>query len=140
MTDDADIRMAQSMMDYIFRRLALDYLPADERAALGIFSAAERARALDGGGYGVPESAPAMDEVAIDAPPAAPVAQAKKAQDIAITTSPATSPQIGSSTELLEAMMGRSADAPMCMTCGVKMRAAGACYVCEGCGSTSGCS
>jgi len=33
MTDDADIRMAQSMMDYIFRRLALDYLPADERAA-----------------------------------------------------------------------------------------------------------
>ena len=37
MTDDADIRMAQSMMDYIFRRLALDYLPADERAALGIY-------------------------------------------------------------------------------------------------------
>ena len=29
MTDDPDIRMAQSMMDYIFRRLALDYLPFD---------------------------------------------------------------------------------------------------------------
>ena len=27
MTDDPDIRMAQSMMDYIFRRLALDHLP-----------------------------------------------------------------------------------------------------------------
>jgi ribonucleoside-diphosphate reductase alpha chain len=135
MTDDADIRMAQSMMDYIFRRLALDYLPADERAALGIFSAAERARALDSGSYGATETIPAMDEVAIDTPPAAPAA---KAQDIAITPAPAA--QIGSSTELLEAMMGRSADAPMCMTCGVKMRAAGACYVCEGCGSTSGCS
>jgi len=78
--------------------------------------------------------------VSFPAPPAAPVAQATKAQDIAITSAPAAPVQIGSSTELLEAMMGRSADAPMCMTCGVKMRAAGACYVCEGCGSTSGCS
>ena len=43
MTDDPDIRMATSVMDYIFRRLALDHLPYDERAALGIFSAAERA-------------------------------------------------------------------------------------------------
>jgi len=143
MTDDADIRMARSMMDYIFRRLALDYLPADERAALGIFSAAERARALDSGSYGVVESAPAMDEVAIDTPPsalAAPTVPAAKVQEIAITSAPAAPVQIGSSTELLEAMLGRSADAPMCMTCGVKMRAAGACYVCEGCGSTSGCS
>ena len=141
MTDDADIRMAQSIMDYIFRRLALDYLPAEERAALGIFSAAERARALDSGSYGVTESVPAMDEVALEMPPVAPTTV--KAQDIAITSAPvapAAPTQIGSSTELLEAMMGRSADAPMCMTCGVKMRAAGACYVCEGCGSTSGCS
>ena len=46
MTDDADIRMAQSMMDYIFRRLALDYLPYEERAAYGIYTAAERAQAL----------------------------------------------------------------------------------------------
>ncbi|MFD0889669.1 vitamin B12-dependent ribonucleotide reductase, partial [Streptosporangium algeriense] len=43
MTDDPDIRMAASVMDYIFRRLALDHLPYDERAALGIFSASERA-------------------------------------------------------------------------------------------------
>jgi len=49
-------------------------------------------------------------------------------------------PKVGSSTELLEAMMGTSADAPLCMTCGTKMRPAGSCYVCEGCGSTSGCS
>jgi ribonucleoside-diphosphate reductase alpha chain len=138
MTDDADIRMAQSMMDYIFRRLALDYLPAEERAALGIFSAAERARALDSGSYSAPEAAPAMDEVAIEVQPTAPAAPVAKVQDVVITPAPAA--QIGSSTELLEAMLGRSADAPMCMTCGVKMRAAGACYVCEGCGSTSGCS
>ena len=42
MTDDPDIRMAASVMDYIFRRLALDYLPYETRADLGIFTAAER--------------------------------------------------------------------------------------------------
>ena len=47
MTDDPDIRMAQSIMDYIFRRLALDYLSFDERAELGIYTAAERARGRD---------------------------------------------------------------------------------------------
>ena len=51
MTDDPDIRMAQSMMDYIFRRLALDYLSYEERAAYGIYSAEERARALETGEY-----------------------------------------------------------------------------------------
>ena len=48
MTDDADIRMAQSIMDYIFRRLALDYLPLEKRAMLGIFTAEERAAQVSG--------------------------------------------------------------------------------------------
>jgi ribonucleoside-diphosphate reductase alpha chain len=144
MTDDADIRMAQSMMDYIFRRLALDYLPADERAALGIYSAAERARALDSGTYATeaPEPAqPAMDEVEIT-PTKSKVADVKieSAPVAAAATAAPDAQKVGSSTDLFEAMTGRSADAPMCLTCGVKMRAAGACYVCEGCGSTSGCS
>ena len=42
--------------------------------------------------------------------------------------------------EVLESQQGRTADAPLCLTCGTKMRPAGSCYVCEGCGSTSGCS
>ena len=46
----------------------------------------------------------------------------------------------GMAAELLEAIQGKASDAPLCMTCGVKMRPAGSCYVCEGCGSTSGCS
>ena len=49
-------------------------------------------------------------------------------------------PQPHSSTELIESQQGRVADAPLCLTCGTKMRPAGSCYVCEGCGSTSGCS
>jgi ribonucleoside-diphosphate reductase alpha chain len=42
--------------------------------------------------------------------------------------------------EAIESRQGRTADAPLCLTCGTKMRPAGSCYVCEGCGSTSGCS
>ena len=48
--------------------------------------------------------------------------------------------KVHSSTELMEQILGTAQDAPMCFTCGTKMRPAGSCYVCEGCGSTSGCS
>jgi ribonucleoside-diphosphate reductase alpha chain len=131
MTDDADIRMAQSMMDYIFRRLALDYLPFESRSALGIYSAAERARALETGTYTEDEKPQAV---------AAP-APVKKVQEIKIEKTPAADVAgVGSSMELFEKMSGSKSDAPLCMTCGVKMRMAGSCFVCEGCGNTSGCS
>ncbi len=42
MTDDPELRIAQSLVDYIFRRLAVDYLPADERAELGVLTSEER--------------------------------------------------------------------------------------------------
>ena len=52
MTDDPDIRIATSVMDYMFRRLALDYLPYERRAELGIFTAEERFRGFPGfGGF-----------------------------------------------------------------------------------------
>ena len=44
------------------------------------------------------------------------------------------------SAELMEKITGTAVDSPLCFTCGTKMRPAGSCYVCEGCGSTSGCS
>ena len=56
LTDDPDIRMAQSILDYIFRRLALDYLPFDTRSALGIHTAAERTRQLETGSYPAEET------------------------------------------------------------------------------------
>ncbi len=49
LTDDPDVRMSQSIMDYTFRRLALDYLDFETRSALGIHSAEERQRYLDTG-------------------------------------------------------------------------------------------
>ncbi len=139
MTDDSDIRMAQSMMDYIFRRLALDYLPFDQRSAMGLFTASERARALETGEYTQDAAVEAPKAPAAAAPAAAPVAAAApKAVEVKIEPAP-LAPTIGSSSDLLESM-GIKSDAPLCMTCGVKMRMSGACYVCEGCGNTSGCS
>src|SRR6186713_471537 len=51
LTDDPDVRMAQSLMDYVWRRLALDYLPFESRSAMGIYSAQERQRQLETGSY-----------------------------------------------------------------------------------------
>jgi ribonucleoside-diphosphate reductase alpha chain len=141
MTDDADIRMAQSMMDYIFRRLALDYLPFEQRSAMGLYTSVERAAALDNGGEYAPvanvETAQAPKAVAVQAAAvvAAPVVVKS---DVKIEPAPVAQ-TIGSSSDLLESM-GIKSDAPLCMTCGVKMRMSGACFVCEGCGNTSGCS
>jgi ribonucleoside-diphosphate reductase alpha chain len=138
MTDDQDIRMAQSMMDYIFRRLALDYLPFETRSAMGLYTSAERARALETGEY-TQDVAAVTETLSQSAAPAAvaPAAPAAKVQDVKIEEAPRA---YNSSTELMEAITGVASDAPLCMTCGVKMRASGACYVCEGCGNTSGCS
>jgi ribonucleoside-diphosphate reductase alpha chain len=137
MTDDADIRMAQSMMDYIFRRLALDYLPFEQRSAMGLYTAAERAAALDNGGE-YAELAKETDTPKVSAVVAAPAVAPSKVADVKIEAAPLAA-TIGSSSDLLESM-GIKSDAPLCMTCGVKMRMSGACFVCEGCGNTSGCS
>src|SRR5690242_7023661 len=144
LTDDPDIRLASSVMDYIFRRLALDHLPYEDRAELGILSAAERAAEVAGHDpAGLAEEVdpevlaqsaaveqPHTERSAVPAP-AQPQAQPEAAPFPAGPHSTA---------ELIESQQGRTADAPLCLTCGTKMRPAGSCYVCEGCGSTSGCS
>src|SRR6185437_3547323 len=126
LTDDPDIRLASSVMDYIFRRLALDHLPYEDRAELGILSAAERA-AEEADPEVLAQSAaveqPHTQRSAVPAP-AQPQAQ------------PAAAPFPAgphSTAELIESQQGRTADAPLCLTCGTKMRPAGSCYVCEGC-------
>jgi len=135
-TDDPDIRIATSVMDYIFRRLALDHLSYEERAELGILTTDERTAQLNG-----EEHAPAADDVdPEELAQSVPVEKVRRAQPE--VTEAAAPPQAAprSSTELIESQQGRVADAPLCLTCGTKMRPAGSCYVCEGCGSTSGCS
>jgi ribonucleoside-diphosphate reductase alpha chain len=163
MTDDPDVRMAQSLMDYVFRRLALDHLDFETRSFMGIHTAEERARQLETGSY-----APSIDETdeeaiedEIEAYSQGVGASTKRREEEAAAavvdkhdidastihfgagaaSAREVSDEIHSSADLL-AKFGdkKAADAPMCMTCGTKMRPAGSCYVCEGCGSTSGCS
>jgi ribonucleoside-diphosphate reductase alpha chain len=155
LTDDADVRMAQSIMDYIFRRLALDYLPFESRAALGIYSAEERQRYLETGSYDLVEETGSAAELIEDAPAIAPKATSVPAHHLtedeldevetdaeeAVTAAAVEAPKTAHTTaELLEQISGMAVDSPLCFTCGTKMRPAGSCYVCEGCGSTSGCS
>ena len=136
-TDDPDIRMVSSVMDYIFRRLALDHLPFEQRSELGILSVAERTAALDGASHAADADEVDPVELAQSAPREVPKAAAAKPAE---TAKPEAVTAPHSSTELIESHQGRVADAPLCLTCGTKMRPAGSCYVCEGCGSTSGCS
>jgi len=137
MTDDPDIRIAQSVMDYIFRRLALDHLPVETRATLGIFTAEERAAQVSGT-YGGSASTADVVEEEVDLEALRGSAPTDERKPEAKSEKPIT--EAHSSAELLELVTGTATDAPLCMTCGTKMRPAGSCYVCEGCGSTSGCS
>jgi ribonucleoside-diphosphate reductase alpha chain len=111
MTNDPDIRFASSIVDYVFRRLSLDYLPTDVREGLGIRSIQERKEA-------------AQAEVA-------------EKTDSGPDEAPAPDPQ---RIELVERRTAKELDAPLCYQCGSKMQPAGSCYVCGTCGSTSGCS
>src|SRR5215471_10213339 len=137
-TDDPDIRIASSVMDYVFRRLALDHLPYETRSELGILSAPERAAQLAGEDPGA-AAAEDMDpaEMAQSAPrerQPEPPARPEKAVGHAESPRPPAPGQPGpqvpgggqndqtgagpqSSTELLESHQRRTADAPLCLIC-----------------------
>ena len=143
LTDDPDVRMSQSLMDYVWRRLALDYLPFETRSAMGIYTAEERQRHLETGSYELLEETGSASELldsGVEIHEAEPVVthDTEGASQREVPATPAK--EVHTSAELLEKITGTAVDSPLCMTCGTKMRPAGSCYVCEGCGSTSGCS
>ncbi|MGC1419146.1 MAG: vitamin B12-dependent ribonucleotide reductase [Acidimicrobiales bacterium] len=115
MTDDADLRIATSLVDYIFRRLALDYLTIDERDELGIHSTSERIQ-------------PTLPEVVEQSTPTVGVSVQPTLVDLIEKDMTST------------AAGGEARDAPMCYQCGNVMQRAGSCHVCPSCGATSGCS
>ena len=129
LTDDPDIRLASSVMDYIFRRLALDHLSYEDRAALGILSAAERAAEVAGhdpAGLSeevdpveLAQSAAVEQPVSSERPVVHPPAPAPASPAAPSRSAPAAP---HSSTELIEAQQGRTADAPLCLTCGTNQR------------------
>jgi ribonucleoside-diphosphate reductase alpha chain len=133
MTDDPDIRFATSIMDYLFRRLALEYLSVEERAELGIFTIDERMQpTLPGVEESIIETSTGT-EIAADpksVPSAGELAEQMQLGTV-VPTPEDNTPAAG---------VIRHADAPMCMQCGVQMVPAGSCHACPSCGSTSGCS
>jgi ribonucleoside-diphosphate reductase alpha chain len=116
MTDDPDLRIAQSLVDYIFRRLAVDYLPYGERVELGVLTSAERTQ----------QTLPGVEEAVTQNSSIVEL-------DLAALASPAPVP---SATPVVLP----ESDAPYCMECGVQMQRAGSCHACPSCGTTSGCS
>ncbi|MFL5881942.1 MAG: LAGLIDADG family homing endonuclease, partial [Actinomycetota bacterium] len=144
MTDDKDIRIAQSLVDYLARRLAIDYLDVETRHALGIRTTAERTAEVNG--TAEPSAAAAQAPASAEAtgtPGPVPVelqpGPAGTAGGAATTGTGA--PTAASAARAPAFTPGTAAvDAPYCSTCGVRMRPAGSCFVCESCGTTSGCS
>jgi len=119
MTDDADLRISTSLVDYIFRRLALDYLDQREREELGVLSTSERLQ-------------PTLPEIAEQATPNVGVGAEPTFVDV--------SPRPHTDEHVVPLSRDQQRDAPMCYQCGNAMQRAGSCYVCSSCGATSGCS
>ncbi len=122
-TDDPDLRLASSLVDYIFRRLAIDYLSYDERLELGVLSTGERTQ----------PTLPGLEDV--DSGRA--VAEEKERFG---DGGDASAPASASSPAPASAPRMESRDAPFCYACGNVMQRAGSCYACPSCGATSGCS
>ena len=124
MTDDPDLRIAQSLVDYIFRRLAVDYLSYEERIELGVLTTAERTQPTL---PGVEEAVtPSSSMVEVDP---------LREEPVRATAGPAARVAVGATWPTVA-----EPDAPYCFQCGVQMIRSGSCHACPSCGTTSGCS
>jgi len=122
MTDDPDIRFATSLVDYIFRRLAVEYVDRDKREAMGIMTVGERLQpTLPGVEEATTPSATSMDLPPEDRAPSDALRRKQAPKAAAAPVSP-------------------SREMVLCHVCGDMMQRAGSCYACPSCGSTSGCS
>ncbi len=130
-TDDPDLRIATSLVDYIFRRLAVDYLPLSEREELGVLSTGERMQpTLPGVEEAATPEQDLVEDLGISSVPS--TGSSDRSSAVYRTASPSTS---GSATARAE-----QSNAPLCYQCGMVMQRAGSCYLCTSCGTTSGCS
>ena len=138
-TDDPEIRTASSITDYIFRRLALDYLSFDDRLELGLASIEDMPEMQTSLIESEPEK-PVSEKPAVSKPA---TTQAKPNRPVikasATEKTPAVSEAPGMPTEEAKTLVGDST-APLCYNCGNQTQRAGSCYVCTSCGSTTGCS
>jgi ribonucleoside-diphosphate reductase alpha chain len=125
MTDDPELRFATSLVDYIFRRLAVEYMSTERREALGILTVGER---LQPTLPGVEEQTTPKDKS--NDLPAADRAPGHAVEAAAASVPPVATPPV----------KARERELVLCHVCGDMMQRAGSCYACPSCGSTSGCS
>ncbi|MDQ2725840.1 MAG: hypothetical protein M3Y36_10145, partial [Actinomycetota bacterium] len=136
MTDDPDLRIAQSLVDYIFRRLAVDYLGYAERLELGVLTTRERTQpTLPGVDEAVtPNLSIVDDRLDLDGHTGPSTRDEGAARAVGpVTGAGPVVPPAGS-------VIPEAGDAPYCYQCGVQMQRAGSCHACPSCGTTSGCS
>jgi ribonucleoside-diphosphate reductase alpha chain len=124
-TDDAELRIATSLVDYIFRRIALDYLSLEERIELGILSTVERMQ----------PTLPGVEEMATLSVSLVDDGLSPHAEFLAPDETAAVH-----ASGVRSLARAEQRDAPYCYSCGNAMQRAGSCYVCGSCGTTSGCS
>ncbi|HMI99725.1 MAG TPA: vitamin B12-dependent ribonucleotide reductase [Gaiellaceae bacterium] len=109
-TNDADIRIAKSIVDYIFRWMGKRFLTVDQQEEIGILSPEVKARMAERYSNGEPSTAEA---------PAAPLEAPPPGQT---------------------ALFNAWEDAVECAKCGGRMIRTGSCYTCRDCGTNTGCS
>jgi ribonucleoside-diphosphate reductase alpha chain len=140
-TDDPDIRTASSLVDYMFRRLALSYLSFDDRLELGLAMIDD-----------MPEAQTSLLDEELDERPLP--AEAEKSQqepkimdevERAYTAPKVVEEGVKRGAQLMKEAapakkVVQDSDAPLCYNCGNQTQRAGSCYVCSSCGSTTGCS
>ena len=130
MTDDPDIRFASSLIDYIFRRLAVEYLTFEERQELNVLTTGERTQ----------PTLPGVEESVIETVQGSEIAADPPSVESAMTLLDLTEAAPSAPTAPAATAKAAHSDAPYCMQCGVQMQRAGSCHACPSCGSTSGCS
>jgi ribonucleoside-diphosphate reductase alpha chain len=127
-TENREIPVAQSIVDYIFRWLASQFLDEAAKSELGILTDAERARLA--AQYDGIQTQFVVQPLAGDPRTAAevlPIVDVSGSSGGAPANGAYRGPRV-------------QADAPACANCGWIMSRSGTCYRCENCGSTSGCS
>lgn len=133
LTDDTDIQTATSLTDYIFRRLAKDYLSIDDRLELGLASLEQ-----------LEEETMNQQTTLVDGSAGANIAMQSDASAVIFTDS--KSDFTATLAEKQDSLVSQPTPtssvetAPLCFNCGNQTQRAGSCYVCSSCGTTSGCS
>jgi ribonucleoside-diphosphate reductase alpha chain len=117
-TNTADIPMAKSIMDYVFRYLGTRFLDNDEREEL----------------FGPDSGAPLGPQVELVSVSQSRIEQAADAQT---PVKPHSHAPVGAA-PAPHVLMATNADAPVCNTCGTLMFKAGSCYSCPNCFATTG--